>query len=312
MRVSTNASTLKLVWDGPSVNPASLRSSGEVAAPAHWTTITRTHLLLYLALPMLGLVGLTLCVRCYDLDLRISRLFFDVEAGNFPGLDAARWSALYRYGPVPGLVLGIGAITMLAASFLWQRFRKLREPCAFVALVLVLGPGLLVNGLLKPAWDRPRPCELIEFGGTHEFVPVLNLRVTSEHVSKSFPSGHASIGFYLLAPIFVLTRSSRRWSIAFLVLGLSLGFAMGLGRVAQGRHFPSDVLWSGAIVYFTGLLLAYVMHPATSALPSLASHDGAMTAEPSVLRLDEYRQPVDREIDTSDAADRDASKRRAA
>ena len=31
---------------------------------------------------------------------------------------------------------------------------------------------------------------------------------------------------------------------------------MGMGRIVAGGHFPSDVLWSGGLVYFTALALA--------------------------------------------------------
>ncbi|WP_321495089.1 hypothetical protein [uncultured Desulfobacter sp.] len=31
---------------------------------------------------------------------------------------------------------------------------------------------------------------------------------------------------------------------------------MGLGRIVQGAHFASDVLWSAGFVYYTGLSLA--------------------------------------------------------
>ncbi|MBC8357250.1 MAG: phosphatase PAP2 family protein [Planctomycetes bacterium] len=296
----------------PNEDAESLDPVDEIALRLHWTVVNRTHLLLYIVLPVIALVFLTTCVRCFDLDLRISRLFFNAEASRFPELDARQWLVLYRYGPIPGLIMGISATAMFVASFAWHRLRAFREPCALVALLLALGPGLLVNGLLKPSWDRPRPCELTEFGGSEDFVPVLNLREASEHRSKSFPSGHASMGFYLLAPIFIRTRSSRRWSLTFLVIGLSLGIAMGVGRVAQGSHFASDVLWSGAIVYFTGLVLAYVLPPASQEISTEASNDRDLAAEPSVFRLDEYRESVDRENNTPETRIRDAPKRRAA
>ncbi len=305
MSASTNAVNLNVVWDD-----GDHEGSGSVEATSvaeHWTSLTRKNAVIYLLLPMLCLAAATVCIRYLNLDLVASRLFFDVEAGSFSNADANPWVFLYTYGPLPGMAIGIGAIAMVVASFWWQRFRLYREPCVFLALMLALGPGLLVNGVLKPSWDRPRPCELTEFGGSEEFLPVLNLHFSGETISKSFPSGHASIGFYLLAPIFVLSNRSRRWSMLFLMLGLSLGFAMGLGRVVQGKHFPSDVLWSGAIVYFTGLILAYVIRPATR---FVAAPDS--TTDPHVFRLDEYRSATDLEPEEAQTPDQAASKRRAA
>jgi lipid A 4'-phosphatase len=33
---------------------------------------------------------------------------------------------------------------------------------------------------------------------------------------------------------------------------------MGLGRMVQGGHFLTDVLWAGAITYLAGLVLYYI------------------------------------------------------
>lgn len=76
---------------------------------------------------------------------------------------------------------------------------------------------------------------------------------------KSFPSGHASMGFYMFSPYFVLRRSSRPGSIGFLVLGLGYGALMGLARMIQGGHFASDVVWAGGFIYLSGLLLSVLL-----------------------------------------------------
>jgi lipid A 4'-phosphatase len=306
---SVNSQTVRTYTSN---NPRASENSNASSLQIHWTDFTRSRLLVFLVVPLLALISLTTCVRYFDLDLRISRSFFDVEASEFPGLQAEPWLTLYRYGPIPGMTLGIGSLVLFVASFVHSRLRSFREPCALMALLLALGPGLLVNGILKPSWDRPRPSELVEFGGSEQFVPILNLQIIGQQISTSFPSGHASIGFYLLAPIFVLSQRNRRWSIAFLLLGLSLGFAMGLGRVAQGRHFLSDVLWSGAIVYFTGLVLAYLLRPAQLATRSQAREDGPVIKELAVLRIDDYREGLPQKVDTTQSPDRDTSKRRVA
>jgi membrane-associated PAP2 superfamily phosphatase len=41
--------------------------------------------------------------------------------------------------------------------------------------------------------------------------------------------------------------------------GLSYGLLMGVARMAQGGHFPSDVLWAGGMVYLVGLTLSRLM-----------------------------------------------------
>ena len=59
-----------------------------------------------------------------------------------------------------------------------------------------------------------------------------------------------------MAPAFVCYRRRPWLAAAFVLLGLTAGTVIGLARIVAGGHFPSDVLWSGGIVYFTALALA--------------------------------------------------------
>ena len=66
-----------------------------------------------------------------------------------------------------------------------------------------------------------------------------------------------------------------------------MGTMMGLGRVIQGRHFPSDVLWAGATIYFTGLVLCYAFFFTNRA----AARRAVQSSEPaSILSLEEHRR----------------------
>ena len=64
--------------------------------------------------------------------------------------------------------------------------------------MLVIGPGVIVNGVFKPYWGRPRPHSTIPFGGEQEFLPVFQKGCDQDNAS--FPCGHASMSFYLMAP----------------------------------------------------------------------------------------------------------------
>jgi membrane-associated PAP2 superfamily phosphatase len=64
------------------------------------------------------------------------------------------------------------------------------------------------------------------------------------------------MGFYLIVPAFVCYRRRPWLAAAFLLFGLASGVVVGAARVVAGCHFPSDVLWSGGIVYFAALALA--------------------------------------------------------
>ena len=160
---------------------------------------------------------------------------------------------IYDVGPTPALALGVGGLAIGMLSLFWRPLRPYREAGFFFAAMLALGPGLLVNGVFKPHWHRPRPVQTRAFGGSESFVPVWGLG--SNPQNKSFPCGHASMGFYLFAPAFLLYRKRRVWALAFVALGLVGGLVIGAGRVLQGAHYPSDVLWSAGMVYLSGLVV---------------------------------------------------------
>jgi hypothetical protein len=115
----------------------------------------------------------------------------------------------------------------------------------------------LVNAVFKEHWGRPRPREVTEFGGRERFEKVWEYDASSP--GKSFPSGHASMGFCLFALYFVGRAMRQEWTRWAVPVALGLGGALGLARIAQGGHFASDVMWSAGFCYFTALGLAWVM-----------------------------------------------------
>lgn len=219
---------------------------------------TGRFLLWAVAAPLVALLAATALFRWTNLDVALSERFYDPWTGKWPLRHVQPWSALYEAGPYPGLLLGIGGFAVAAAGLFWARLRPYRDAGLVLGLLLALAPGLLVNAGLKDHWGRPRPCQVDQFGGDHAFHAVWEPGDPGD--CRSFPCGHAAMGFYLMAPAFLLYPRNRRLALAFLVLGLSGGILMGTARIVQGRHFASDVVWSAALVYFTGLALGYVHH----------------------------------------------------
>ncbi len=202
---------------------------------------------------VLGAIGaaITLLFANGALDLATARLFYSPGEDHWPFGGELPWSLLYKMAPWITASLVLGAIGALVVGFVRKR-EQLRREATFVLLALVLGPGLLVNGVLKDHWNRPRPRDVIEFGGPWHYAPA-PLRGEG---GKSFPCGHCSVGFLYGVGWWIWRRRRPRLAAGALAAAVVIGTALGLGRIAAGRHFASDVVWSAYIA----LGLAHVLY----------------------------------------------------
>lgn len=221
--------------------------------------------------PLLVALLFSLFVRVTDLDRKISSLNYNVAQNEWPFERAEPWLSFYRYGTIPPVLLGIaGAIVALSAPWLMRsasrtKTRAFQRGGLFLALMLAIGPGLLVNVWLKTIWGRPRPIQCSDFGGELTFLPIGEWAAISFH-NSSFPSGHAAVAFFLMGLGFVIGPQYGRWQRVGFFGGLGYGLAMGFTRVLQGGHFVTDVLWAGMIVYLVGVALAWILlRPSPSA-----------------------------------------------
>ena len=208
-----------------------------------------------LALAFLG--GATALCALTGLDLSLERYFYLEGAGWGLG-NLNPWRFLYHYGVFPAYLLTGAALALLVAGFFWAKACPWRRSALFLVLLMALGPGLLVNAVFKDHWGRPRPRQMQVFGGDRQFYQVWERGEGG--AGRSFPSGHASAAFYLIGPYFLLRARARRRAWLVLLGGACYGVFMGVARMAQGGHFPSDVLWAGGVVYLVGLTLYYLLH----------------------------------------------------
>ena len=211
-----------------------------------------------LTLPMVWLIGLTILFRNTNLDLLISSWFYDPEARLWHWFFWGPCTAFYRLGIYPPIILFSFGIALLLFGPWLDGTSSLRRTGAFLFLLMVIGPGLIVNLGFKTHWGRARPHEVQEFGGLHPhtLVGTPGPLATS---NSSFPSGHAALAFYLMAPGFLISRRYPRWRLLAFLVGVFYGLGMSAARVAQGGHFASDVLMSGGLIYLIGVLLARVV-----------------------------------------------------
>lgn len=202
------------------------------------------------------------------IDLWTSRLFY--EPGR--GFVLAHWApALFVSDLVPWIARSIAAFLALAALWLFLVKRPLwrfdRKALVFVFAALTLGPGLLVNTVLKDHWGRARPAQIEAFGGPDRFTPA-PLPATQCPSNCSFASGHAALGFGLVAFAFLLPAGA--WRRRAVVAALAVGALIGLDRIAEGRHFLSDVVFAGLLVYgLTAALFWWIVERDGLAAPLL-------------------------------------------
>lgn len=197
------------------------------------------------------------------LDLSVTNAFFN--GGTFPvetywGIEPLRLALWDTSVAMAILALGMTIATaFLRAPLLGLSVR----PWGFIILTFVLGPGLLVNGVLKEHWGRARPSDTVNFGGTAQFTPPY--QITDQCASNcSFVSGEAA-GSTALAIALVLILAANRARLPHWGFRLGQGIAVAVPvftawqRVAVGRHFLSDVLLAALFVALIAAVLARAM-----------------------------------------------------
>ncbi len=203
-------------------------------------------------IPVILMIISVFVFRGTDWDMRIQRALFNVNSSWAYG-DKPLLKFVYHYENIPALLIALFGLVLFAGSFSKKRIIPYRKIGLFLLLSMILGPGLIVNSVLKDNWGRPRPREIVEFGGKYEYEPLLVYDASSR--GKSFPCGHATVGFYLFVPWFILRQRKRMLAIVSLLTGIGYGVLIGFARMAQGGHFASDVVWAALLVYLCSFLI---------------------------------------------------------
>lgn len=129
-----------------------------------------------------------------------------------------------------GLILPVGIPTVMGVYALIQKDQPLLKDAIYIGTSVIEAVGLTYG--LKHAFDRQRP---------YEKYPDLVHPIEAED-SPSFPSGHTAAAFSLATS---LSITYPKWY----VIAPSAVWACGVGlaRINQGVHYPSDVLTGAAI-----------------------------------------------------------------
>ena len=133
-------------------------------------------------------------------------------------------------------------ITLIVLGLRWRgevagRFARIATPLIGVVSFL-LGPVLIVNGILKSFWGRPRPFSTIDLGRFNDYV--LPGTISDQCARNcSFVSGDVAAAFWLFWLVPLVPARYREPFIALLALN---GCLMIIFRMAAGRHYLSDTV----------------------------------------------------------------------
>ena len=193
-----------------------------------------------------------------EIDIWISSIFYSQVSGfwldQIYGLQLLRKIILLL---VNGLF--IFALIFYLASFIHKQYFGIpRQVWLFITFIYILGPLILVNGVLKSTIGRARPSDILEFGGEKIFTPVFEFTDQCE-TNCSFVSGEGSSAAAFYLSILILIRYLPFNNFIRLLHWLAFGIAiLGLGlRVVKGRHFLSDSLF--AVLFI--IIIACLIHP---------------------------------------------------
>lgn len=204
---------------------------------------------LIIALVIAAAAGLTFGLYP-QLELQIAQRFYEVADVNknmfawriYPPAMFVRDTALWVGTVIIAPVIGALVLKLVLPK------RKMLVPgraVLFLIATMALGPGLLVNVVLKEHWGRPRPIDVTQFGGEHQYVRWWDPRGDCPS-NCSFVSGDVSGAYWTLAPA---ALTPPQWRVVAYGAALALGSGMGALRVMAGGHFVSDVIFSGVFTF---------------------------------------------------------------
>lgn len=184
-----------------------------------------------------------------SLDLFAAGLFM----GQEPAIASLQWWWVeFINGYVPFIFrvfLGLAFVGWLLATF-GKRWVHWRLPLAFFVVAGILGPGAVVNLVFKDHWQRARPYQVENFGGTQKFTRAAVITNQCDN-NCSFVSGHVACGVFLISLGLVQRRRRVAWAVAGTAAGLVIAFA----RMSDKAHWLSDVLWAFPITLVTSWLV---------------------------------------------------------
>ncbi len=188
-----------------------------------------------------------------QIDIAVSSLFYN-ETERFFWSKEPLILAIYEIPRIITILSLIALLILIIDLIFKKRLFGVRPLLIFYfCATMIIGPGVIVHNLFKDQWGRARPSKIDTFGGKKHFTPAF---VISDQCDRncSFVSGHAAGASGLIA-LALLARRRRALAMGGAV---ALAAVVGAGRIIQGGHFFSDVLFAFIITYLTAKIMYHI------------------------------------------------------
>ncbi len=245
---------LPLAWLGTAIGVAVLTTKAPFAYrdwPLHWSAAPSPYIItrdFTLALTLFALVTLFTAFTVNPAAYRpVSRVLEDVVAFD-------RWSGRFRSIRADWTSDVLVTLISLTPMLLLLDVKRHGWQAAAID-IMVIGLAVLVNAsvseVVKIASKRQRPL-------SYHSVPDVRtprswfLSFYSSHTANSFATTTA------LAYTFERQYASSEWHTAVWVAGSLLSMAVGMNRVAAGKHWPSDVFTGALAGSFWGFVIPWL------------------------------------------------------
>ncbi|MEK3976866.1 phosphatase PAP2 family protein [Psychrobacillus sp. FSL K6-1267] len=146
-------------------------------------------------------------------------------------------TAFHYFGDTKFILL----IALLIILLLWIRSHNYR---GMLFVLFTVGVGNALNQLLKKVIQRERP------------------DVSNQLETFSFPSGHAMVGLLYLFTIASLAtehQTNKKISLTIWSGAILMTIMIGLSRIAESRHYASDV-FAGWMAGYTWFILVAIWY----------------------------------------------------
>ena len=195
-----------------------------------------------------------------EVDIYIQNLFYNFKSHHWVLDKNLQPYKFIFYDGAKKFLIFIGILFLISLFFRKSKIVKnYTKGILIVVLSAIVVP--LTVGALKKSTNMPCPKDEVFYGGKmprtavwQQYKPPYNKMPKI----ACWPAGHASGGFALMSLFFLFKK--RRNKILALLLGVTVGWILGIYKMAIGDHFFSHTLITMEIAWLLILIIAFFVN----------------------------------------------------